>query len=270
MEQSLKYLYSRIKKPELTKQQAESRVCQEIFILKIGSSPTLSKRVAFKGGLIIDSLARGNRGYTKDIDFDFIKYPLSNDGLNSFIDDLNNIKIFSNIKISISKIEELRHKHYQGKRITLLFNDMINEFTLMVDVGIYLPLIKKNISYDYQVAFGNHTKIMVNSIERMVAEKLSTFAIYGTDNTRSKDLFDAYYLISRYDFDNLIVKKILNKILVSETHYFKKIEYGLNEIIACLQDKKFVVELKKSDRNWLNQSTENVISKIIDFVNNLK
>ena len=266
MEHSLKFLYSRIKKPEYTKEQAESKVCQEIFIMKLGASELMSKRVAFKGGLILDSLARGERGYTKDIDFDLIKYPLSKEGLQVFIDDLNNVGIYKNISIHIESEEELRHKNYKGKRLMLAFSDSISKFILMVDVGIYLPIIKKNIFHDYEIAFGGSTKILVNPIERMLAEKLSTFAIYGTDNTRSKDLFDAYYIINNFKFDNILVKKILKILLVTKTHYFKKLDLAILEIKETLNDKMFVNELNKSTRNWTKSSVQEVIKGILSFL----
>lgn len=79
--QTLKFLYSGLKRKELSKEQIESKVCQEIFISKIGNNERFSKKIAFKGGLIIDSLSHGQRGYTKDIDFDFVKYPLLDEGL---------------------------------------------------------------------------------------------------------------------------------------------------------------------------------------------
>lgn len=269
MEKSLKFLYSQIKKPEYTKEQIESKVCQEIFIMKLGSSELKSKRVAFKGGLILDSLAKGERGYTKDIDFDLIKFPLSKEGVSSFIDNLNEVDIYKNIRIEIEKEEELRHKHYKGKRLTLSFSDGKNKFNLMLDVGIYIPIIKKNISYNYQIAFGGVTKILVNPIERILAEKLSTFAIYGTDNARYKDLFDSYYVIKRFQFDKSLVKKILNILLVTKTHYFKKIDLALLEIKETLKNKKYVLELNKSTRNWTKEPVKEVIDCILMFLEDL-
>ena len=148
----------------------------------------------------------------------------------------------------------------------LAFSDSINRFTLMVDVGIYLPIIKKNIFHDYEIAFGGSTKILVNPIERMLAEKLSTFAIYGTDNTRSKDLFDAYYIINNFKFDNALVKKMLNILLVTKTHYFKKLDFAIFEIRETLNNNVFVNELNKSTRNWTKSSVQEVIKGILSFL----
>lgn len=266
MEQSLKFLYTRIKKPEYTKEQAESKVCQEIFIVKLGSSSYANKKVAFKGGLIIDSLAHGERGYTKDIDFDLIKYPLSSEGLNNFIDDLNKSNEFKNIVIKIEKEEELRHKNYKGKRLTLSFIDGTNKFTLVTDVGVYLPLFKQNIVHNYEIAFGGTTQILVNPIERIVAEKLSTFAIYGTDNERIKDLFDVYFFITKFIFDKKTMLKILNKILVTSNHYYKKLSQGLVVIVLTLKDESYIKEIKKSNRNWCNKSVDEIIETIISYL----
>lgn len=266
MQQSLKFLYQRIKKPNLTKEQAESKVCQEIFIMKIGSSKLMNKRVAFKGGLIIDSLAKGARGYTKDIDFDFIHYPLSMKGLDTFIKDLNGTDVFSNITISIYSVEDLRHKNYQGKRINLVFSDSKSKFYLLVDIGVYLPIIKKNNAYKYEIAFGGVSSILVNPIERMLAEKLSTFAIYGTDNTRAKDLFDAYWIITQYQFNKDIVFQILKIILVNRNHYFKAVSYGKKAIVDTLKNSNFKKVLATSRRNWTNVTLTEVFKVVIEFI----
>lgn len=268
MLESLKFLYHRIKKPDLTKEQAESKVCQEVFIMKVGSSKLMNQRIAFKGGLIIDSLAHGKRGYTKDIDFDMIKYPLSFVGLKAFINDLNKLGIFNNIKISIKASEDLNHKNYQGKRITLAFNDGKDEFHLLVDIGVYLPIVIKNNIYKYEVAFGQLSKILINPVERIIAEKLSTFAIYGTDNTRAKDLFDAYWLITHYQFNKETTFKILKFILVDRYHYFKNLSYGKKAIVLALQDKTFKKSLESTKRNWTGASLDVVIKTINKFLEN--
>lgn len=266
MNPNLKFLYQRIKKPNLTKEQAESKVCQEIFIMKVGSSRFMNKRIAFKGGLIIDSLAHGKRGYTKDIDCDLIKYPLSDDGLGSFIEDLNNTNVFTNIRIRIQSAENLRHKNYQGKRILLAFSDGDNEFNLLVDVGVDLMLIKKNKLFNYEIAFGGATSILINPIEIILAEKLSTFAIYGTDNTRAKDLFDAYWIITHYQVDKNTTLKILKTIVVDNSHYFKNIQFTQKFIINTLRDKTFQNNLSTSKRNWTNTSLDIITKTIIDFI----
>ena len=266
--ETLKFLFSRIKKPGLTKEEAERKTCQEIFIAKIGSDKELLRRISFKGGLILNQLAKGKRGYTKDIDFDLVKYPLSKEGLEDFVAHLSPLAPYENISISISSIEELRHKNYFGKRVTLSFSDGQDAFPLTVDVGVHLPLLIGNKSLDYEIAFGGISRLFINPVERMIAEKLSTFAIYGTDNTRDKDLFDAYWLITNIRHKKTVVMRMFNELLIRKKRYFKTLKQALLEVANSLSDKQYVARLKTSKKNWTGISADEVIKTVIEYVSN--
>lgn len=260
--ESLRYLYARIKKPSLTREEAERKVCQEVFLAKLGGDSKLLRRVSFKGGIILDQLSKGRRGYTKDIDFDLVKYPLSDEGLKSFFLRLSPLPPYENITINVASIDELRHKNYEGKRVALSFSDGKDVFSLTVDIGVHLPLFKGNRSLDYEIAFGGITRLSINPVERMIAEKLATFSIYGTDNTRDKDLFDAYWLITHIEHDRAMVAKMLEALLVRRTHFFKTLDLAIKEAIDALRDTEYAEALNKTRRNW----TGDGVSKAIEFV----
>ena len=57
---------------------AESKVCQDI-ILNLISHSNLNRNITIKGGVVMRSLSKNSRRATQDIDFDFIKYPLTDD-----------------------------------------------------------------------------------------------------------------------------------------------------------------------------------------------
>ncbi len=268
--ETLRELFHRIKSSALTKEQAESKVCQEVFVAKIGNDPDLCRRVCFKGGLILDRLANGKRGYTKDIDFDLIKYPLSDEGLRSFFERVSALPPYENISIVIVGIEELRHKNYQGKRLSLSFSDGESDYALTMDVGVFLPILRKNRSIEYEIAFGGRSFLQVNPIERTIAEKLSVFAIYGTDNTRDKDLFDAYWLITRFQHDERLVGKILFEMLVRRKHYFKTFGRAIDEIERTLSDRDYRANLAKSRKNWVGDELEDIIRSVNTYLSTLK
>jgi len=267
--ENLRYLYTRVKKPSLSKEEAERKVCQEVFIAKLGSDAELLRRISFKGGLILDQLSKGKRGYTKDIDFDLVKYPLSDEGLRSFFLRLSPLPPYENIAIAVSTIEELRHKNYEGKRVTLVFSDEKDAFSLTVDIGVHLPLFKGNKPLDYEIVFGGMTRLSVNPVERMIAEKLSTFAIYGTDNTRDKDLFDAYWLITHIQHDKTMVAKMLEALLVRRTHFFKTLDLAIDEAIDALHDKTYAKALGGSRKNWTGEDATKVIDAVVAYLEKL-
>lgn len=54
---------------------ADARVCQDI-VLKAISESSLNRNVTIKGGVVMRSITGNVRRATRDIDFDFIKYPI--------------------------------------------------------------------------------------------------------------------------------------------------------------------------------------------------
>ena len=59
---------------------ASSKACQEVLLFKITKS-TLSKHVTIKGGVIIAHISKDKRRATRDFDFDFMKFSLSDDSI---------------------------------------------------------------------------------------------------------------------------------------------------------------------------------------------
>ena len=67
---------------------AESKVCQDIILLKIANSK-FSKNITIKGGVVIHSISNDLRRATRDLDLDFIKYSLEDSSIRKFIEELN-------------------------------------------------------------------------------------------------------------------------------------------------------------------------------------
>ena len=83
-------------------------------------------------------------------------------------------------------------------------------------------------------------KLLINSKEQIIVEKVLSLLRFGKQTTRYKDVFDIYYLIS-YSID---VKKVVK--------YFEcYVFYNEN--------------LKLKEYNWLNISVDVIIKKIINF-----
>ena len=194
---------------------------------------------------------------------------MSNDGIIDFFNIISKKPPYKNIAIEVETISDLRHKNYLGKRVNLLFRDNKDAFHLVVDIGVFLSLFRKNIEIEYELKLGNKTNIFINPVERIVAEKLSTFAIYGTDNTRDKDLFDAYFFLVSYTIDLQLVKKMLTTILVKKNHYYKTFKNAATAIIDTLTNKRYVKFLNDSEKNWTDVPASIVIEKIKGLLQNL-
>ena len=130
---------------------AEARVCQDILLLLL-SKTVFRKNITIKGGVVMRSISNNSRRATLDLDFDFIKYPLTDEGIKTFVKAINDV---GEITISINgEIEDLKHLDYKGKRVHLVLNDILDFGSFIIPffnkwlgkviwlyITIYLPLV---------------------------------------------------------------------------------------------------------------------------------
>lgn len=94
---------------------AQSKVCQDLILLKIGKSK-YARNVTIKGVVVMHTISNDLRRATRDLDLDFIKYSLENSSIEKFIESLNQVENSIHFTISAS-IEDLNHQDYKGKRV---------------------------------------------------------------------------------------------------------------------------------------------------------
>ena len=91
----------------MTINQAENFACQQIVLNKIAKSPMVDQ-VLIKGGVLMFNMTHSLRRVTTDIDFDFIKYSISDESIKLFIGMLN--KYDFDFKIKIIKQQPLHQE----------------------------------------------------------------------------------------------------------------------------------------------------------------
>ena len=117
---------------------AVAKVCQEIILHKIYESD-MAGNVTIKGGVVMMNLSKDKRRATRDLDLDFIKYSISNESIEKFINKLDKSK--DNIKIEIESIKELKHEDYKEKQVMAAFSDEYdNHYVFKLDIGVHANL----------------------------------------------------------------------------------------------------------------------------------
>ena len=260
-------LASSIKKEGYEGEYVEAKLCQDIILLLISKS-VYANNITIKGGVVMRSLSNNTRRATLDIDFDFIKYPLTDDGISNFIESLNGIM---GIKIDvIGKPEELKHQDYEGKRVYINIEDQYNsKLTSKIDIGVHKYVNLKQEEYYFDFSFDlDGATLFINSKEQILAEKLKSILKFGFLSTRYKDIYDIYYLSSIVN-----KKKTINafKVLIFDDDKMK--EKNVNDIISRLEstfnNRVYIDRLASSDKNWLGVSNEEVLNGIIVFLKGL-
>lgn len=243
---------------------ASAKVCQDI-VLKALAIGSFSRNVTIKGGVVMRSKTNNVRRATQDLDIDFIRYSLSDESIDAFIDKLNCIE---GIAISrLGKITELKQQDYSGKQVFVLIKDAFgNQVRSKIDFGVHNRFDLEQEEYCFDIAYDEEgASLLINSDEQMFAEKLRSLLKFGPLSTRYKDVYDMYYLKD-------IVRK--EKLLVAlDTYIFgdetmkenagkdigKRLEFTFN-------DRVYIQRLDTSDKRWIDDRIDVITGGILEFV----
>lgn len=258
---------NRLKEKGYSEENAQARVCQDIILYGI-SRGSFSGSVTVKGGVVMRNISRNARRATQDIDLDFIRYSISDDSIESFI---NKLYLENGIHILLEKpIVELNHKDYKGKRVFVKINDEYgNSFESKIDIGVHNDLDIEQQEYCFDICFKeDRAGLLMNSKEQIIVEKLKSFLRFGSRSTRYKDVFDICYLWEEANKDKLLLY-IQKYIYNDKTLSVNDINEVVRRIGRVFRDDRFIREVDKSMKNWMDISTEEVLEKNIMFVKSL-
>jgi len=243
---------------------ARARVCQDVVLLAI-SNGSLKRNVTIKGGIVMRSITNSMRRATRDIDLDFVHYPLSEEGINSFIARLNCID-----GLSIERtgdIEELKHQDYHGKRVYLEIRDTFkNVITSKLDIGVHTDYSLEQEEYCFDVCMSDEgVSLLKNTSEQVFAEKLRSLLVWSVNSHRYKDVYDMYYLKDVVDPALLI--KAFNLLIFSDS---KMPENTVDDVIRRLDetfnDSEYIIALDESKQRWIDGDIHEITESLLSYL----
>ena len=243
---------------------AQARVSQDI-LLKAIKNAGIEENVTIKGGVLIRNISQDERRATIDLDVDFVKYSINDEMLNKFIAILNDNSDYS-IEI-VGNIEELKHEEYKGKRVFLNISDGIDILNTKVDIGVHTYNEMELERCIFNIVLDDEgISLLANSKEQVITEKLKSLLKFGTTSTRYKDIFDIDFLLNETDADRL--KKYIELLIINnENSRYKTIQDIRNRLEHILNDKKYIEEINRSNKNWSNKDINEVVVNIIKLGN---
>lgn len=264
---NIKELSIILKQKGYSEELAEATLCQDI-ILELLSKSRFKQSITIKGGVVMRNVSHSNRRATLDLDFDLIRYPLSDDFVDQMIKELNNLE---GIKIKrIGKIEELRHQDYKGKRVNVEIEDVFhNRLLSKIDIGVhkYLTIDQTNYCFDLTTS-SDGVLLLINSFEQMFTEKLKSLLRFGALSTRYKDIYDLCFLIDYLDIDKLLIC-FATLIFTDDKIKEKDVNDVLHRLIAIFDNQNYLNNLISSNKNWLGLDDYIVLDKIVSFFEKL-
>lgn len=251
----------------MTNDEAQSYACQEIILSKISSSP-FADNVLLKGGVVMFNETHNIRRTTRDLDFDFIRYDISEKSIKNFISLLN--KSYPEFSVKYISIDDLRQDDYKGKRVVVLIKDKTRQLRFKMDIGVHTLLSVEQKTSCFVFENGdNQLFLKVNPPEQIVAEKLYSLAKHGVLSSRFKDIFDIYYFIEKKILNREIIKECLNALLLSKKYNLSSLEDVCSVISTTFEDKDYIKNFDSSNDGWIDTDREVIFKGILDYIYSL-
>ena len=210
-----------------------------------------------KGGLLLSSIMGIDIRTTMDMDTCIKGISLTDEQLYEVLQEIFNINVEDNVSFEIKNSEPIREEDdYGGLRYNIIAKYEHLIVNLSIDIATGDAITPREIEYDYKMMFEDRSlKIMTYNIESIIAEKFQTVISRGILNSRMKDYYDLYYLITYKEFSKENLKKAITKT-------FEKRETSIDDI------DKVIEEIKNADflRDlWRNYSTHYQYANDIEF-----
>ena len=210
-----------------------------------------------KGGLLLSSIMGIDTRTTMDMDTCIKGIDLTDEQLYEVLQEILNIDVNDGVKFEIRNSQPIREEDdYGGLKYNLLaiFDNL--RVNLSIDIATGDLITPREIEYDYKMIFENRNlKIMTYNIESIIAEKFQTVISRGILNSRMKDYYDLYYLITYKDFSKENLKNAIIKTFNKRNTDIKSIDKVIDEI----EKSEFVKEL------WTSYSEKYQYAKGIEF-----
>lgn len=205
-----------------------------------------------KGGLLLSAILGDERRTTQDMDTMIKGIPLEIDKLNKIISEIIDIDLKDGINFKINKSKEIRlTDKYGGLRINLIgYKDHL-QVPLSIDITTGDPITPRELEFKYKCIFDdNYITIMAFNKETIIAEKFETFITDNIMNTRAKDFYDLYMLLTK--FYNELNQEVLIK-AIKNTFKRRNIIFDTNKIINNFELIKNNSKLKQNFDNYKNK-----------------
>lgn len=182
-------------------------------LLKRISVSNYSDNFIIKGGFLLSSLFGVDSRTTLDLDTTLKGIPLDKENIEKIMNEIINIDVGDNIKMSIFSIKDIRvEEKYPGFSVHINANFEGLKKHLLIDITTGDVITYREVKFLYKTIFDESIiNIMAYNIETIIAEKFEAILSKNIENTRMKDYYDLYIFstLKWHDVDKVLLKKAI-------------------------------------------------------------
>lgn len=224
-----------------------------------------------KGGVLVTALVGINNRSTNDIDVSIKNQNLSIDDIISIINEIKDINLDDGVKFEINDISNIMDQmEYPGVRVSM--NASLDGLLtpLKIDISTGDVITPKEISFDYKLLLEDrYVQLWSYNLETVFAEKLQTILARGILNTRMRDFYDIYILVSLYN--SRINKNVLNEAFINtcEKRNTKYVISDNNQILKNIENDDGLKSLWKKYQEKFQYASDIEYTDIINSISSL-
>ena len=169
----------------------------ERLLERVSLSPYRDNLI-IKGGFLIAAMVGIDRRSTMDMDATVKGMPVSYDGIKNILNEIISIDADDGVAFEIQDIKNIHDvSEYDDFRISLRASFFTVRVNIKVDITTGDAIIPREIEYQYKLLFEDRTiPVLAYNIHTILAEKIETILSRNVTNTRGRDFYDAYILLS--------------------------------------------------------------------------
>lgn len=240
-------------------------------LLKRISVSKYSDNLIIKGGFLLSSLFGVDYRTTLDLDTTLKGVPLEKENIEKIMNEIINIDVGDNIKMSIFSIKDIRVEEiYPGFSVHINADSEGLKKHLLIDITTGDVITYREIKFSYKTIFDESViNIMAYNMETIIAEKFEAVLSKNIENTRMKDYYDLY-VFSTLKW-NVVDKVLLKKAIYNTCNKRNSINYLNNsaEYISLVANDSKIKGLWERYQNDYSYAKNITFEDTIDAINKI-
>lgn len=183
----------------------------ERLLVRLSASPCKDKFV-LKGGMLVAAMVGLDNRATMDLDTTLKNLPLTPDAIRSALEQICAVPSGDTVNFEVGAISPIREDDaYGGYRVALTARFETLAVPLSIDVSTGDAITPHAIPYCFAEIFDEEKsyELWAYNVETVLAEKVETILRRGVFNTRPRDFYDAYILVTTQPLDRAVFAEAL-------------------------------------------------------------
>lgn len=151
-----------------------------------------------KGGMLVASIVGADMRATMDIDTTVKALPLNEQDARRIVEDICNVEIEDGVSFHITSVKEIMEDFdYPGIRMMIEANLDRMRQSFKIDISTDDAITPGAVDYEYKLMFEDRRiSVLTYNLETLLAEKMQTILARGLANTRMRDFYDIYEIMT--------------------------------------------------------------------------